>query len=146
MGLCWVLTVQKLGVNVPQDICHPQLLFRTGPSMDPQPGRFRQSRAQRCDGQSSGQGRHQAPLRLLGQGGAPSPPPTPRDSRTRRGIHVYPISLSSLAVLVSLYYQDVTALNDPLLRSANRLVKIRTVNRYSQRYLGDEQMTAALEL
>lgn len=96
-----VLTVQKLGVNVPQDICHSQLLSRTGASMNPEPGWFGQSRAQSCDGQSSGQGRHQAPLRLLGQGGAPSSPATSRDSRTRRGIHVHPLSLLSVAPLLT---------------------------------------------
>ena len=101
MSFVLVLTVQKLGVNVPQDICHSQLLSRTGASMNPEPGWFGQSRTQSSDGQSSGQGRHQAPLRLLGQGGAPSPPATSRDSRTRRGIHDHPLSLLSVVPLLT---------------------------------------------
>lgn len=97
------LTVQQLGVNVPQDVRHPQLLSLTSAPVDPEPGRLRQSRTQRGDGQSSRQSRHQAPLRLLGQGGAPSSPPASRNSWTRRGIHAHPISL--LQCPIPFYWQ-----------------------------------------
>lgn len=100
IGSCWRLTIKKLGVNVAQDIHNSQLLSRTGAPVDPKPGGFCQSSAQRSDGQGSGQGRHQAPLRLLGQRGASSSPPCRRDSRTRRGVHNYPIFLSSVGGFV----------------------------------------------
>lgn len=60
------LTIQKLRINVTQDICHSQLLPGTCTPMNTEPGRFSQSRAKRCDGQRSGQRRHQTPFRLLG--------------------------------------------------------------------------------
>lgn len=85
-----VLTVQELGVNVPQDVCHPQLLPGTGASMDPHPGRLSQGRAQRCDGQGSGQGRHQTPFWLFGQRSASSPSPHGWDIGSRRGVHAHP--------------------------------------------------------
>lgn len=99
MRLCRLLTIQKLWVNETQNIRHSQLFSRAGAPMNPEPGRFRQGCAQRGNRQSSWQRGHQASLRLFGQGGAPSPPPSPRDSRTRRCVHVNPISSPLVAAL-----------------------------------------------
>lgn len=123
-----ILTFQKLWVNVPQDIWHSQLLSWTSPSMDTEPGRFRQSCAKCCDRESSGQGRHQAPLRLLRQRGAPSSPPNPRNSRTRWGVHVTPI----LLLFYCLFAVGSSLLQQPLV---NRRTGQNT-NVYSWHYKG----------
>lgn len=83
------LTFQQVRVHVAQHVGDPQLLTRTGATVDVQPGRLREGSAQRRDGQGTRQSRGQTTLRLLGQSAASrAPPPAPaRQPCASGGVH-----------------------------------------------------------
>lgn len=130
--------MKKLRVNVAQNIHHSQFLPRTFASVNPKPGGFCQSSAKRSDGQGSGQGRHQAPLRLFGQRGASSSPPCRRDRRTRWGVHNYPIFLSAVCGFVSFRYQDLEPTKGWIERSVNSVLLLITVTVLLNRWGDDD--------